>query len=317
MTTNNFFRMAMICCVMAIAVSCKSKDDKSAINPPTSAIFQQVLNDALKDIIQTKTFKAEDGIDFITEGGVRFVIYPYQLCATTGDVTLEFAELYNRGDMLVVNKPLMGTNYNGDKGPMITGGQFYVNITQNGETIDCGYYSMTVPSENTGAVNNNMTLWEGIEDEDGNMLWNEGKEGQEFAAWARGSDYEVFCGHFGWINIDILAALPDPKTQVWVEVPVGYDGKNCIVYVIYKDKTGSLAYMDEWNPTRKMFTEHYGLAPVGFNFYVVFTSVQEDGKYIYAYKDVTVKADTPVVFKKDDLKVTTKNALVTLINNLK
>ena len=219
----------------------------------------------------------------------------------------------------MVNRPLMGTSQDGNyKGPLITGGQFYVNVKKDGVPLDCGYFNMNVPAENTGEFNPNMTLWEGIVDENGDILWEEGQErkGQEFGMWGEGAEYNVFCGIFGWINIDILYSLPDPKTEVWVKVPGGYDHKNCSVYVVYKDQPGSLAYMDVWDSKKNMFSEHYGLAPVGFKFYVVFMSIQDDGKYIYAYKDVTVEKDKPVVFENNDLKTTTKEALISIINNL-
>ena len=315
--------MILFAGLMAMFVSCSENEPVVSIKPPTSAELKQIREKALDDIIQTETFNAEDGIDFTSAQGVKLTIYPGNLCVT-GEVTLEFVELYERGDMLVVNKPLMGTSEDGmDKGPLITGGQFYVNVTKNGEPIpQCGYFYMTVPVENTGGLNIEMTLWAGKEDEDGNMLWEEGTKGEdvtgrEFGVWGQGAEYNVFSGYFGWINIDILYSLPDPKTQIWVKVPQGYDHKNCSVYVVYKDQPGALAYMDVWDPDKQMFTEHYGLAPIGFNFYVIFVSVQKDGKFIYAYKDVIIEENKIIAFETSDLKVLDKKALIDLINSLK
>jgi len=318
---------ALIAGVMLMTVSCGNDNETltdNGIKPPTSAEFNQVRNDALKGITQTNTFNAEDGIDFTSKGGVHFTIYPNSIwlngVLVTGAVTLDFVELYKRGDMLVVNKPLMGTAGDGlTKGPMVTGGQFYVNVTKNTQQLEA-YYQMTVPEANTGELNPGMSFWTGEENEDGDMVWNEAAKNVDQVAGGGvyGGDacYEVFGSHFGWINIDILYSLPDPKTQVWVKVPDGYDNKNCSVYVVYKDNPGALAYMDVWDPNKKMFTEHYGLAPIGFNFYVVFVSAQNDGKFIYAYKDVTIEENKIITFETSDLKVIDISDLIALINNL-
>ena len=320
MKTNKFLGIAILAGAMVMVATCKKSEDSDGIKPPTSAVFDKVRADALNDIIQKKTFKAGDGLNFTSKGGVQLWC---SICSGSNEdmLELEFVELYKRGDMLVVNKPLMGTSLSGNKGPMITGGQFYVNVKKNGTPVECAYYNMNVPSKNTGKneIDPNMRLWEGKVNSDGDILWEEGDErkGQEFGVWGEGAEYNVFCGIFGWINIDILSMLQDPKTPVWVKVPDGYNHKNCSVYVVYKDQPGSLAYLDVWDSTKKMFTEHYGLAPIGFNFYVVFVSVQDDGKYVYSCKDEVVARDKVIEFKKGDLKVTGKDALIKIINDLK
>ena len=166
MKTNNFFGMLILASAVMIAASC-SKNDKDDVKAPTSAVLKQVRDNALKDIIQTKTFKAEDGITFTSKGGVQVNVNPNSLCLNgnpvTGEVALEFAELYKRGDMLVVNKPLMGTGYSGE-GPMSTGGQFYIKVSQNGQELSaCGFnaYTLNVPTANTGGLQNGMTFWTG------------------------------------------------------------------------------------------------------------------------------------------------------------
>ena len=322
---------ALFALMLLTAVSCSEAVNKylNVIKPPTEAEFNQVRNDALQGITQTQTFKAEDGIDFTSKEGAHFTIEPNSMYLNgnlvTGDVTLEFVELYKRGDMLVVNKPLMGTAGDGiTKGPLITGGQFYVNVTKENQQVTANY-NLTVPTANTGDFNPNMSLWQGEEDENGNMVWNEVvmrmTDNENIGAVIGGggenlNEYNIFGSYFNWTNIDILYSLPEPKTQVWVKVPTGYDYKNCSIYVAYKDQPGALAYMDVWDTDKEMFTEHYGLAPIGFNFYVIFISTQSDGKYIYAYQDVTVEENKIITFNSSDLKQIDKDALIALINNL-
>ena len=338
MKTDQFLRMLLLTGATMMMISCSKNDGSTGIKPPAAEKFKQVRSDALKDITQTETFKSDEGIDFTSEGGVHLTINPGSMYqngnAVTGDVTFEFIELYKRGEMLAVNKPLMGTAADGvTKGPLVTGGQFYINVTKDGAPVDASY-TMAVPAANTGQLDTNMLIWEGVENEEGNVEWNEVNCGMidrpallraniqidgggcPFLTYNGDIYYDVFSSHFGWTNIDILYSLPDPKTQVWVRIPAGYDNTNCAVYVVYKDKPGALAAMDVWDTDKKMFTEHYGLAPIGFSFYAVFVSVQNDGKYIYAYKDVTVTENMIITFATSDLKTTDKDTLISLINDL-
>ena len=328
MKTNKFFNLIVLATIVVTMISCSS-DNGEGIKPPTPAEFKEMRSRALADITQTQTFNAEDGIDFTSDKGVHFTIGAgcIQLngAPVTGPVQLEFVELYKRGNMLVVNKPLMGTAADETtKGPMVTGGQFYVNVTKNGVQVDgswaCPYY-LEVPAENTGGLDPNMTFWTGTENENEDMEWEEGKDEQN--GWVGGEmgQYSLIGHLFCWINIDILYNLLGPKVPVWVKVPEGYNNKNCSVYVVYKDQPGALAYMDVWapkdpsKPNEKMFTEHYGLAPQGFNFYVVFVSTYYD-HFVYAVKDVTVAADQIITFESSDLKIIEKNALIAVINGL-
>jgi len=325
MKTQKFIRLALLAGAVMAAISCANNDNDepgTGIQPPTSAEFKLIRENALNDIMQIKMYKAEEGIDFTSIQGVHLTINPNSMYLNgnlvTGDVKLEFVELYKRGNMLVVNKPLMGTSEDESaKGPLITGGQFYINVTKDGQTIDA-YYYMDVPTENTGDFNPEMSFWTGEENENEDMEWNQvGPNRETGGIFGKDSNYSIWGCFFGWINIDILYSLPDPKTQIWVKVPDGYDSKNCSVYVVYKDKPGALAYMDVWDSEKKMFTEHYGLAPIGFNFYVVFVSVQKDGQFIYAIKDVVIEENKIITFDASELKILDIDSLVKLINDLK
>jgi uncharacterized protein (TIGR02145 family) len=292
---------------------------------PTAAKFKHVRDKALSEITQTETFTAEAGVNFTSEKGVQFTIAANSMYLNgnpvTGEVTLKFVELYDRGNMLVVNKALIGTAANGAKGPMITGGQFYISLTKDGQQVKA-YYNMRVPAANTGAVEPAMSLWTGEENENGDLVWNQVSQGQSQdssnmgTVWVEGGYYNVFGRIFNWINCDLFYGLPGPKTQIWAGVPEGYDGNNSMVYIVFKDRPGTLAYMNTWDSDKEMFTENYNLAPVGYSFFLVFVSVQEDEQYVYAVKDVTVAADQPIIFEATELNVINKDDLITLINNL-
>ena len=296
--------------------------DQNAITPPTSAEYKQSCENNLAEIIQTKKFKVAEGLDFTSEKGVNVKIAANSLylagLLVEGEVTFKFVELYKRGEMLSVNRPLMGTDVDGNKGPMTTGGQFYIEISQNGNIVD-GNYTIDVPAENTGDLNTDMSFWVGDVDDSGDILWEEEETGKQAAGGIRGNtemnNYNVWGKYFGWINIDILSSLPGEKTPILVSVPDGFDNKNSSVYVAYKGKPGTLAYLDVYDTENKLFTEHYGLGPIGLNFYVIFTTIIDD-KFIYAIKDVTLEKDKIIKIESGELQSKTKEELIALINEL-
>jgi len=321
MKTHKLFNLIVLMTIVVMTTSCSSDSGIGFITPPTPAAFNDLRNKALDRITQTHTFNAESGTTFTSTKGAVFSINPNQISLNgvpvVGPVKLEFVELYKRGEMLVVNKPLMGTAIGGEKGPMKTGGQFYVNITKDGVQVDpIHFYKIIVPAENTGnSADPNMTLWIGKENENNDMIWDEENDQERGGVFGEPGQYNLLGCHFGWINIDILYNLPGPKTEVWVKVPEGFDNKNSAVYVAYKNQVGSLAYMDIWNTEKKMFTEHYGLAPIGFNFYVIFVSAQENN-FIYDIQDVTVEANKIITFDINKLKGIDELSLIALINYL-
>src|SRR5690606_24751639 len=94
--------------------------------------------------------------------------------AVTGAVDLEFVEIFDKATMLMTNKPTMGLLPNGDKALLISGGEFYVNATQNGLPLEttCDF-QLIVPTALTGGTDNDMILWNGTIDENGNLAWKE------------------------------------------------------------------------------------------------------------------------------------------------
>lgn len=319
---KKLFYLPLLFAFLFVACDNNENNEQTTTTPPTATEYKQSQANNLADIVQSKTFKASDGLSFTSNKGVKVIINANSLYSNgvpvTGDVVFEFAELYKRGDMLAVNRPLMGTDAAGNKGPMITGGQFYINVKQDGKDIT-GNYNLQVPAVNTDALNLAMGFWIGNVDEQDNVLWEEVARQDEKmgGVFPNGetNQYNVFGTHFGWINVDILMSLPGEKTPILVSVPDGFDNKNSSVYVAYKGKPGSLAYLDVYDADQKLFTEHYGLGPIGFNFYVVFTSIK-DGKFIYAIKEVTLQKNTVIKIESSELKTKTKEDLIALINGL-
>ncbi len=309
-----------------LLTSCSKNDDGDGdiLIRPTAEDFNNLREAALENLTQTFQFNADDGnVTLTSEKGVQIHISGSCLTlngdAVTGTVDLEFVELFDKGNMLTTNKPTMGTLPNGDKGLLISGGEFFVNATQNGVALEtnCGF-QMQIPADLTGGIDEDMILWEGRIDEDGNLAWDEverdGAQG-EGGVFAEGNQYYGFFQSFGWSNVDRFYNDPRPKTTILVAVPEGYDNTNSSVYISYDGEDAGLANLDTYDTETGLFSEHYGLIPIGLECHIIFAT--EDGdNWKYAIKAVTITENGVVTFTEGETSIATEAQLTTIINGL-
>ena len=121
--------------------SCTKNDDGDIIIRATAEDFNNLKEAALENLTQNFQFNADDGgITLTSEKGVQIYINGSCLTlngnAVNGEVNLELVELFEKGNMLTTNKPTMGTLPNGDKALLISGGEFFVEATQNGAILE-------------------------------------------------------------------------------------------------------------------------------------------------------------------------------------
>ncbi|MBJ6366690.1 hypothetical protein [Snuella sedimenti] len=308
-----------------IFTSCTKNDNDELTIRPTAEDFNELKEKALENLTQTFQFNAEDGgVTLTSEKGVNIYINGNCLTlngnAVTGTVDIEFVELFEKGNMLTTNKPTMGILPNGDKALLISGGEFYVNATQNGATLEttCGF-QMAIPADLTGGVDNDMVLWNGIIDEEGNLAWEEDKRdaanGQDGGVFAEGNQYYGFFQSFGWSNVDRFYNDPRPKTTILVGVPEGYDNTNSAVYLSYDGEETGLAKLDTYDAGTGLFSEHYGQIPIGLECHVIFAT--EDGNdWKYAIQAVTIEENGVITFTEGEMAIATEAQLTTIINGL-
>lgn len=296
---------------------------ESTPNTPTSQEFKALYSQALEDSRQEFTFDTSQSTVTLTSAkGVTLTLYPACLTKNgnpvTGEVKVEYVELFNRGNMLTTNKTTMGLMPDGKKGLLISGGEFYINATQGGVQLEmtCGMQLM-VPTALTGGGDTGMSLWTGILDQDGNLTWDEDEnsQGQERGVFVEGNNYYCYFDHFGWTNVDRFYSDPRPKTTIYVDVPDGYDNTNCAVFLAYAGETNALALLDTYDEDTELFSEHYGLIPIGLECYVIFVS-EDDGDWTYAIKHVTITADHVIVIDDAELATISQQDLIDAIDAL-
>ncbi|MGM8361655.1 hypothetical protein ACSV4D_07060 [Flavobacterium sp. ARAG 55.4] len=301
-------------------ISCNNDDNEQM--PATAAEFANVRQAALDKMVQEFTITAEDGATTLTsENGVKITLNGNCLTKdgnpVTGDVKIEFVEIFNKGNMLVTNKPTMGIMPDGKRNLLISGGEFFIKATQNGKELatSCNI-SLQVPTDLTGGVDNTMTLWNGIIDDEGNLAWEDarkadgnGKGGVE----AGQNSYYVSFGNFGWTNVDRFYSDPRPKTTILADAPEGYDNTNSSIYLSYDGEgTNALAKLDTYT-AEGLFSEHYGQIPIGLACHVIFVT-EDNGMWRYAIKGVTVQANDVYTFTMGETTVGTEAQLIAAIN---
>jgi len=292
---------------------------------PTAQEFGDLQEQALANITQEFTFINDPSgmMQFMSESGVEITIYGGCLTVNgvpvTGEVMLEYVEIFNSGSMVVTGMPTMGMMPDGDLAMLVSGGEFYVNATHNGQPVDlaCGF-QLQIPGSLTGGTDGDMTLWNGLVAEDGNVVWEEEDNdgpNQENGVFVEGGTYYAFVGNFGWTNVDRFYSDPRPKTTIKVDVPDGFTNQNSAVYISYNEEGNALGTLDVYDPATGYFSEHYGQIPIGLECHVIFVS-ENNGEWIYAIKAVTITENGVITFTDADLDSVTEAELIALINAL-
>ena len=323
---QNLKNAALLFLATITLVSC-NKDEISNLNP-TAAKFATIRETALEH--QTQRFTATAGAGAITLISAKGVIITLNGNAltkngnpVTGAIEITYVEIFDKGSMLVTNKPTMGLMTNGNKSILKSGGEFFISASQAGVAlVSTGVIQLQVPATLTGTVDTGMVFWSGNNSDEANLVWEQPVPipanvggGQERGNVAfNHTNYNVTFGTFGWTNVDRFISDPRPKTTILVEVPAGYDDTNCAIYLSYDGEgQNALAKLDTYNPTTEQFSEHYGQIPVGLACHVIFAT-EDNGNWRFAIKAVTVAAGDVYTFAMSETNVVTEVQLIAAIN---
>ncbi|MRX66403.1 hypothetical protein SAMN06265349_102296 [Flavobacterium resistens] len=322
---TKFKTISLLFLLVITLVSCDNSDgDDIKITPPTSATFKSISEKGVKGNTQKFTATAGTGTITITSAkGVKLNINGNCLTkngnAVTGQIDIEYIELFDKGNMLITNKPTMGITADGKKNLLISGGEFFIKATQGGVELQTSCsMSMIVPTTLTDGLDNAMTLWTGVVDDAGELAWREAKAGADGAngkggVQGEGNNYYVTFGNFGWTNVDRFYSDPRPKTTILADAPDGYDNNNSAIYLSYDGEgNNALAKLDTYTAAG-LFSEHYGQIPIGLKCHVIFVT-EDNGQWRYAIKAVTVAANDIYTFTLAETIVGTEAQLVAAIN---
>ncbi|RZJ31819.1 MAG: hypothetical protein EOO48_00865 [Flavobacterium sp.] len=317
---TNIFKSVAILTIATAFTACESSD--SSNNYPTAAQFREMETAALNSVKQHFTFDASIGVTATSEHSVNIVIPAGSLIkngvTVTGMVDLEFIEIFDGGLMAVTGKPTRGITPDGKLAMLISGGEFFLQATQNGEVLEIDpsqNITLVVPPDND-QPNPDMSLWQGVVTDtitgsNDAFVWQ--PIGQGVNAGAIGIEgYYCSFGNFGWTNVDCFYSDPRPKTTILARVPEGYDNNNSTVYLSYDGQGHSLAKLDTYTADG-LFSEHYGQIPIGLECHAIFMTVQ-NGTYKYAIKPVVITDGGIINFTASETVTGTKDQLIAAIN---
>lgn len=289
-----------------LIASCKKSEqvlDPSIQNNPSGSFVNQLgqlFEDNENDIIQDFVINADNWQFIQGAGGTKIQFQPSSFetksgQSVTGNVTIQLVEIFDKANMVLLNKATNGKLGTGETSTLVSGGEIKVVAYQGTEELvmkDGKAYYVTVPSSNTGGIDYNMNLFEGVVETGGDIMWLEEEDTiavvQDSAiggSW--GMSYSWSDSAFGWTNIDRFYSDPRPKTEIYVEVPQGYDKSNCEVFLSYDGEATALASFDMYDATTKRFTEHYGLIPIGLEVHFIFVT-EKDGKILATIQGATI-----------------------------
>lgn len=317
---NQIKKIGLLALATIIFASCTNNEELAPI-PPTAAAFKGINEAGIKK--KTQTFTATAGTGTITLTSAKGVVITLNGNAltkngnpVTGPIDITYIELFDKGNMLITNKPTMGIMADGNRSLLKSGGEFFIKASQGGvDLVSTGAIQLQVPANLTGGIDNAMTLWKGEIDTNDNLAWREVKDaaGGKGGVGAQGNTYYVTFGNFGWTNVDKFYSDPRPKTTILADAPDGYDNTNSAIYLSYDGEgTNALAKLDTYTAAG-LFSEHYGQIPIGLACHVIFVT-EDNGNWRYAIKAVTVAAGDVYTFTLAETTIATEAQLVAAIN---
>jgi len=328
MRTLKFSASMLLASFLCLTItSCDDKNETPKGPEPDEAALHEFFASGINERTQHFTVSSSTGGNITGSQGtvIKFGANAYLTLSgdgIMGNVDVELIEIYDRSTMLLTKRPTNGKKENGDISTLVSGGEFYVNATQNGVKLKPAVgFTIIAPTKNTGDVDQDMRQFRGVEaceGDDCDVTWEENKDrgieiGEFQGTGGFQTAYYVFQSQFGWTNIDRWYSDPRPKTTIFVDVPEGFDNSNCAVFIAYDGEPTALGRFDRYDEKTGMFTEHYGLIPIGLEVHFILISIIED-KIHYAIQSATITENHVEVI--DAVQSITEAELIDLIGEL-
>lgn len=276
-TTKRIFLTLLAVSLVATACKKDEPEDPTQPNPnpdpteetPSAQALKDYFSNNKSDEIQYFTVDSENQITINGDKGTQLNIGANSFETQSGDpvtgsIDIEFIEIFDKADMIRLNKPTMGLQTNGDLAPLISGGEFKITASQNGSELSLKsgvMYNATVPAPD--GVDPNMNVFYGNGSND-TLVWEQADSG---FINGQGSEYDCYFNQIDWINLDYFMNDPNPQTVVEVELPSGFNGQNSALFISF-DGMNSLSTI--YNFTNGVYTSapHYTL-PTGLDVHFV------------------------------------------------
>jgi hypothetical protein len=296
MKKTNLFMLTLVLAV-SVFTGCKNKKQEN-ISPSNSSntANEFFANNGAKK----QTFKINvDNANYTVTGDKGTSIqFPKGAFSTTngqpvtGDIQVQLVEIYDKGNMVLSDRP---TTSNGQI--LVSGGEIYIGATANGEQLqlnDSSSIVVTLPSNNTDP---GMTLFTGgIDSSQFNWTPVPGVvpvQNVFDSTWTQDtvpyfyydpSKYIFSISNLGWINCDRFYNAPS-TTTITITCDNATSNQNTKTYLVFKS-INSVSSL--WDYPVGVFTS--SMVPIGEQVTVIVFSFKEGKEYV-ATKDVTITAN--------------------------
>ena len=332
---NNILKGVVGIFAVATFVSCVEDGEglEQEVAQPDGVALNERFQDNRDDALQVFVVDASAGGVITGSQGTTVTFPPNSFgdngSPVSGNVTVELIEIYDKASMLLKNRSTLGMKANGDKEALKSAGEFFINAKQGVNELellamasvqsrpvdfvdlDGGMKIFRGPDQDCDGIDDDCDWVEADEDENGETDDAKIRDGQgangEFATY----NYDI--GSLGWTNLDRWYNYTGSKTEIYIDVPAEFDQDNCAVYLSYDGEPTALARMDVYDTNLEMFTEHYGLIPVGLEVHIIMVS-EIDGQLHYAIQGTTIVDGHIEVIA--GLSPISQPALESLINSL-
>lgn len=279
---------------LALAVtSCKKEEndtpDSPVVNNTTN--INQVFQDYLNSKTQSFTVDAATPNTIIGNQGTTIYLSGNNFGDVSGNpisgnVDIELVEVYNKSDMVLLNKTTLYSD-GGTTAPLISGGEFYISASQNGQELTV-INPINVSTAATNTPNWNMQMFDGVVDNDGVIVWQNPTNDSVTVAVdsTQGFYYDFsFDGDYNWVNCDYFMNTGGPQTSVTVNVPSICDDQNTIVHLVFVNENGVTSLYNYSNHT--FSTGSYYTLPEGMDVYFLVIT-DDNGQLKYAVQNNTL-----------------------------
>lgn len=300
-----------------IFISCKKdKLDINETNPDNYSSMSAFFN---TNGVKSEFFSFQDsaGGTFTSAKGTKITVLPNSFIdassnVVTGIVTLEFKDIYDKSDMILSDKPT-----NTQWGILKSGGEFFVRVKQNAETLNLAPgKSITFEQPLNGLPLDSVMLPFVLgNDSAGLPAWNwTSTDSINYTAtsyiysmynfnspidsgtWCN-SDDPYFFQAYSQTSLTIHPT--DNPTQYNTNVFIIFSGINAMIHV----------YLD--SPSMDFI---YNYAPIGLDCSVVAIGVKE-GKLYYDIKNTTISANSTVNVSLSEITTEALIAKLVALNN--
>lgn len=303
---KNKIKLAMAIFVTLFMITGCYKED---IQSSATTKKQFALTELFKNIappMQAFTVTAGQQKMVVGEKGTNITFYPTSFkkkdgtILTSGSVTVVLQEMLTGPEMMLAGKT---TTSNGKI--LVSGGQFFINATLNGEQLFINHDSKPKVTLPTNQAATGMSLFKGNPNE------NDSIAGDTTIDWEIKRDtmvhridsisdnsgivrfdwtYSFGFEEFGYYNCDKFYDWTSPRTEIKVKTPNGFDHMNTQVYVYFKS-INSVIKLEGFDKNSQTFFINHAEAPIGLEVTIVAVAKKDNKHYLDVKSNIILTAN--------------------------